>query len=39
MIQHFSLPSFFTTSSNLSDKELEGLRKIVDQELKKRKDD
>ncbi|SUJ18100.1 Regulatory protein BlaI [Sphingobacterium spiritivorum] len=31
--------SFFTTSSNLSDKELEGLRKIVDQELKKRKDD
>lgn len=31
--------SFFTTSSNLSDKELESLRKIVDQELKKRKDD
>lgn len=31
--------SFFTSSANLSDKELEDLKKIVDKELKKRQDD
>lgn len=31
--------SFFTSSANLSEKELEDLKKIVDKELKKRKDD
>jgi BlaI family penicillinase repressor len=29
--------SFFTTATNLSEKELEDLKKLIDQQLKKKK--